>query len=338
MRRLSARRQQPARPPSSAFWRGLKRSVLEYVSIEPQPKRSQNPKSASVPTSQDIGDVGVYTARMVHGGKVRWARLLALSSWGGVLGLGGTAGCGGRTSMLDPEAYAFSSGGDGGGAAIGVAGKTMGGGSSIIGKGGAATSPGKGSASNVDPSLSVAPCQRYCPSYGTQCAARLHGQDCFDACQGEVNGSGSACQALGINSLRCLTPFFTIGGGNCDVAVNNALASCGMVVDAFEKCKMGGKPAPAMPAPVPTPAPMPMPAPPPVVDVTTCASMGGDGGSMSCKQAFQCPDGFYETTCSLPPQMAGLAVCTCFRPDGQVVNVSLQPHGKPCWEAAAFCN
>src|SRR5438034_10830994 len=36
--------------------RGPKRSVLEYVSIGPQRKRSQNPKSAGVVTVKDIGD------------------------------------------------------------------------------------------------------------------------------------------------------------------------------------------------------------------------------------------------------------------------------------------
>src|SRR5689334_3947317 len=51
---------------------------------------------------------------MVHGGRSRWLQLVSLAGSIGMGGLVSVAGCGSRTSMLDPDAYAygFAAGGD----------------------------------------------------------------------------------------------------------------------------------------------------------------------------------------------------------------------------------
>ena len=256
-------------------------------------------------------------------------RVIGLAAAVAVLAPLGTA-CGSRTSMLDSDAYGSDSEG-----VVGVAGSANAPGSGTAGKstngtgapgraGSSSTTPAGGAANSLDPTLALSPCQQYCPGYGTQCKPRLEGKECLSTCQGELNGYGTSCQTLGINALLCLTPFFSANGGDCNAAVNRALAQCGMIVAAFDSCKKGvsGSSTPSTPSK-------------PISALASCPRSGG-GDATSCVQAFACNEGSYVTFCSLPPGSM-LLDCGCVSPNGQMVSVSLPPSSNVCVDAAAFC-
>jgi hypothetical protein len=242
--------------------------------------------------------------------------------------------------MLDPDAYGSSSGGSGGGSGSGPAPITHAGknstGGGLAGKGGTSSgAPGSSGSTSLggkvgagtNPDLSLVPCQQYCPGYGTQCVKRLNGQACLPTCQSELNNFGPACQTLGISALRCLTPFFTPNGRDCDVAVNRALTQCSVIVKAFQDCKQG----------VSTPTPGPQPTP--TVDVASCPSMGSstsDGGS--CQQFFSCPSGTFMTFCSPSGMSQPLAECNCVSPSGAQVGTLLLASPDACFNAANLCS
>lgn len=264
---------------------------------------------------------------LVTGGRFGWARVvwLGVLSWG-VVGLLATAACGSRTSMLDPDAYGQSEGGSSSRNPLGNAGKASPGtgGRPIVATGGATTSPtagtsNTGASSGVDPSLAIAPCQQYCPGYGTQCKKRLKGQECLPTCQGELNNSGPFCQALGTQALNCLAPFFSRGGGDCDAAVNRALTQCGVAVTQFEECKKrfaSGTPSANF--------------------VTSCPRSGDPGGD-TCTQIFSCNNGPYVTFCNPSGQSPARVDCTCITPTGQTLTARIKAEGDACLDAAALC-
>ncbi len=271
---------------------------------------------------------------LVNGGRCGWAGVsLAVAAVISTLGFG----CGSRTSMVDSDVYGVGSDSVGSGGTnnvdpnpVGSAGKKPTGGG-LLGNGGATSSPGSpGGASGVDPSLALSACQRYCPGYGAQCQKRLKGQDCMPTCQGELDGFGATCQALGIQALDCLAPFFSPKGGACDPAVNRALTMCSGVVTAFEYCKEAMTTGPKMPTPTPTPTPTP-------IDVTSCPTAGGVGGSTECKMLFSCPNGQYETYCSPSPQNPNLANCECNSPNGIQTVTQLMQSANACFDAAYAC-
>lgn len=222
--------------------------------------------------------------------------------------------------MLDADAYDSSRDGVGGGGTIPGAG--TGGKNGLPGRGGTgSTTPVGGSASGVDTTLAIAPCQQYCPGYGTQCKKRLEGKDCLATCQGELNGYGPSCQTLGINALRCLTPFFSASGGDCNAAVNRALTQCGMIVAAFDSCKKGisGTAAPSKPS----------------NPVASCLRTRG-GDNRNCSDFFTCNEGSYFTFCA-PASGSMLLDCSCVRPSGQATSGFLVPDGDVCLDATVFC-
>jgi hypothetical protein len=266
----------------------------------------------------------------VIGGLGRWVRVLGAGGLLGGIGLVAAA-CGSRTSALDPEAYEPGDDDDDGtaGKSVSSGGKSSGTGGKSISGGGKLS--GTGSAPGFDPSLAVQPCRQYCPGYGTQCRQRLNGQDCQTACEGEVNGAGQACQALGINALRCLTPFFTPGGLNCDAAVARGLANCGSVVDQFVKCKggnaTGGPTTPSM-----------MPAKPARDVNVACNTLVHTGSGTVCDAIFDCSDGPYLVHCDVN-QVNMLSTCSCTGPTGDFEKAVLMTIGKPCADAARqLCN
>lgn len=255
---------------------------------------------------------------MSVGGRNRWLRgVCAVSTLFG-LGASVVAGCGGRTSALDPDIYTDN---PAGGSSSFLPGAGRGGGGQST-TGGVAPSGGKGGSSSkpkpgaVDPSLAVVPCENYCPGFGTQCAYLVMGPDCMSACQGEANGFGPKCQALAIQSLECLTPFFTPGGSNCDAAVKKGLAKCGKIVDRFEKCKadVSGTPTPN---PIPTPNPTGF-------DLAACAPVGALEQDPQCKQQWACPDGDYVVYCMNDASQPGTSQCGCATPVG-FMNTGSQP-------------
>lgn len=266
---------------------------------------------------------------LVKGGAFGWARLAGrvVVSWG-VVGLLVTAACGSRTSMLDPDAYEVGAGGTFTGP-LGNAGKPS---SSVggrpVGIGGATTTPtagapSSGPVSNVDPSVAVGPCQQYCPGYGSQCKRRLKGQDCLATCQNELNGSGPTCQALGVQTLSCLAPFFSRGGGDCDGAVARALAQCGDIVAKFDACKKEFLRSPGNN--------------PSLNFVGSCLRSGGPMSDGNCSQIFNCNNGPYVTFCNQATDGTMLLDCTCITPDGQTLVSRMLPSADPCLSATTLC-
>jgi hypothetical protein len=190
------------------------------------------------------------------------------------------------------------------------------------GAGSGPTLPAGGAASGVDPILALGPCQQYCAGYGTQCKKRLEGQECLSTCQGELNGYGASCQALGINALRCLAPFFSASGGDCDAAVNRALGQCGAIVAAFDSCKKSFSSS-AKPS-KPTNA------------VASCLRSRGGDANTGCVDTYTCNEGAYFTFCALAPGSM-LLDCNCLLPSGQTTSGVLAPSGDVCLDATVFC-
>jgi hypothetical protein len=127
---------------------------------------------------------------------------------------------------------------------------------------------------------------------------------------------------LGVQALNCLTPFFSRGGGDCDVAVNRALTQCGIAVNQFEACKKqftgsGG--------------------PPPSNFVTSCPRSGGPSDGGNCTQIFECNNGPYVTFCNPSAQSPMLLDCSCVTPNGQSLTARIGASSDACTDAAALC-
>jgi hypothetical protein len=226
--------------------------------------------------------------------------------------------------MLDPDAYGLSEGGTSSTSPLGNAGKSSPGtgGRPVVGTGGVTTSPTAGTGSTgVDPSVAITPCQQYCPGYGSQCKKRLKGQECLPTCQGELNNFGPVCQALGVQTLTCLTPFFSRGGGDCDGAVNRALTTCGALVERFEACKKKFSGSPSMPS---------------SNFVSSCLRSGGPMSDGNCTQIFNCNNGPYITLCNRTGTSM-LLECSCVTPNGQTLDARLPASSDPCLDATALC-
>lgn len=218
--------------------------------------------------------------------------------------------------MLDPDAY-----GEGGSSStnpLGNAGKSSG----PVGSAGTGTTATAGTSSTgVDPTVAVGICAQYCPGYSSQCKKRLKGQECVPTCQGELNNFGPICQSLGVQALSCLSPFFNRNGGDCDGAVNRALAQCSQIVTQFEDCKKNFATSPSMPVPN---------------RVASCQHQE-PVTSGNCTQVFNCSDGPYITFCNPSGQSAALT-CTCLAPTGEMVTSRVNSaSADPCLEAAAPC-
>jgi len=232
--------------------------------------------------------------------------------------------------MLDPDAYRVSEG-DGGSSTTptGQAGKTSTGSAGRpTSNGGASTAPtggtGSGTSSGTDLARATATCEQYCPNYGTQCKKRLKGRECMPTCQGELTNFGPVCEDLGVNALQCLTPFFNPMGGNCDAAVNRALAQCGKIVQAFEDCKdlfskgttsSGGSPASF---------------------VASCPRMSDPGASGNCTEVFACANGQFVTFCS-PSTQPGMVDCGCAPPNRTPGMGRIPFTSDPCLAATSLC-
>lgn len=261
---------------------------------------------------------------LVTGGRFGWARLVWLGGFAiGVLGLGGTAACGSRTSMLDPDAYSVGEGGSSNTSPLGNAGKSSpGSGGRPIGAAGTTAAIGGSNSSGVDPSIAVGVCQQYCPGYSSQCQKRLKGQACIPTCQGELNNFGPVCQALGVKALSCLTPFFSRGGVDCDGAVNRALAQCSGIVTQFEECKKDFSASPGNPS---------------FNFISSCERSGGPMDDGNCAQIFNCTNGPYITLCNPSGSSSKQLQCSCVTPNGQTLEARLPASGDPCLDATALC-
>ena len=186
------------------------------------------------------------------------------------------------------------------------------------------TSSGGGGRSN--PGQATSACTSYCPGYGTQCRERLTSPDCVGTCESELNGYGAACQALGVQTLTCLTPFFTPNGSNCDDAVTRALTKCNSIVKQFEACKKAYKPAPAPSTP---------PSGPEQNNLMGCASLLNDVGSTSCQNVFDCKSSTYIIICNDMPGTR-FSSCSCTGPNG-TKDVQVPAVDNPCPLAVDSC-
>jgi len=282
---------------------------------------------------------------LVHGGR-SWLRVGSVAGFVASAVLLNLAACGSRTSMLDQEAYTtgFGTGGDrsvepptlGNTGKPSAAGNGVGAKPGSSGTGGAGapgkptpTTGGKGGGTGLDPNSATTPCKQYCPGYSTDCANKLKpGQDCVASCEGEINGSGAACQKLGIAALNCLTPFFQ-PGLSCDVAINQGLGKCGQLVSAFQTCT-GPTTTPTMPGQPPTPTPVPMPTPnPPFGCIVNALSIDPS----NCKAALTCSSGAVEIFCTPTPQ-PNIKNCGCLGPNGQMVSAAFMDTPDVCLLAA----
>jgi hypothetical protein len=255
----------------------------------------------------------------VFGGRSGWVRAVAQGATFGSIVVLVAAGCGSRTSMLDPSLYESD--------ADGVSGSGGAGGSSASNVAGAKPVAGSTSNGNVlDPSLAVAPCASYCPGYSTQCAELLNpGQDCMASCQAELNGSGMSCQRQGIDALNCLKPFFSPQGGSCKDAVARGLAQCGKLVNQFQACKKAAGNNSNSPQTMPTPA----------FDPTTCPA-DEQVQQNNCLAIYQCQSGPYVVTCNAPSSSGPQASCQCVAPN-TLHDVTVPAVANPCQLAAKTC-
>ena len=230
-------------------------------------------------------------------------------------------GCGGRTSVLDIDAYGVAGAGVASGGSFSAGGRPSGAGGKA-GTGATAGAPNQ-------PAPTATQCAQYCSGYATTCAQKLNGQNCQQLCAAEIDGFGVTCQALGLAAIQCLAPFFKAGNLSCDVATNNALAQCGATLANFKSCETGNKSAPT---PVPAPVPVPTPTP---SDPLTCPYMGGADAN-SCKYAFNCPDGAYTTICQPTPDGTASS-CTCYH-DAQKSGSNMpRDLSVACYVAVSLC-
>jgi hypothetical protein len=232
--------------------------------------------------------------------------------------------------MLDPEAYDESGFGgssnfSGGKASFG--GKPSFGGNSSATAGRPTGTAGTQASAGAPSTPTTTQCAAYCSGYAATCAKELKGQDCQLVCQAEIDGYGPKCQKLGLAAIKCLTPFFKGGGGDCDTTTSKGLTQCGNKLADFKNCETGG-------APVPTPTPTPTPTP--GFDPATCPNMGGVSPN-SCNAVFACAQGNYETSCFPTPD--GKAThCYCLH-NGVNIMGDMPPtdFAKACYIAAQWC-
>jgi hypothetical protein len=216
------------------------------------------------------------------------------------------AGCGGRTSMLDADAY--SSEGSGGFGNV------------------AGSSNMKLGPNGVDPQRSASACESYCKGFAVKCAAELSGRDCVTTCAQEVNGNGKECQSTGIKALECLAPFFSSSNRTCQAAQSDGTAACSAELGKFAQCT------------VPTNGPMPNPNPQPNPGgtglVRGCDEVLSSTGD-TCIRFYSCMDGPYLVECV--SQLDGNFSCSCSFPSGVAQGAIYGPVADPCVTAATDC-
>jgi hypothetical protein len=130
---------------------------------------------------------------------------------------------------------------------------------------------------------------------------------------------------MGVKALGCLAPFFSVKGGNCDVAVKRALTQCGSAVTAFEDCKKQFNGSPSMPTL------------PSISIGSGCSRSGSPTLGMACKESFACAGSSYVTFCNPTPQSTMLLDCGCVTPTGQMATGRMNASVDPCLDATMFC-
>jgi hypothetical protein len=220
------------------------------------------------------------------------------------------AACGGRTSMLDADAYSSEGLGN------------------TAGSGG----NGKVDPDAVDPKRSAAACESYCKGFRVKCAAELSGRDCNATCAEEVNGNGKQCQSLGIKALECLAPFFSSSSRACQEAQNDGAAACSAELTQFAPCAVQTNGPMPNPNPNPNPQPNPSPGRPGLVSGCDAAVSSTPD---ACIRFYSCQDGPYLVECV--SQLDGNFSCSCSFPSGVTQGAIYGPVADPCLTAATDC-
>jgi len=287
-------------------------------------------------------------------------RLRVLEGFG-TLVLAVLAGCGGRSSVLEPDSAsiaanqpaggstatpppnasvgatgnASSSGGKGlptggnsgvpagGRSSSGSAGSAAAGGS-ISGAGGAAGSASGGSA-GLD-SAAFSKCDDYCTASAQPrpCPSGFSPLECTSSCTSELSAYGPECQGLGIALLDCLTTVYK-HSSSCSEVDRLSLAKCSALFTSYQACV------------APTPHPVPTPDPPPLL---TCSSSGSSSNG-KCSLDVKCTSGaYYSVSCYQTGADQSTCTCNASFPDGSASggNFGLNENASfACYDSLATC-
>jgi hypothetical protein len=269
-----------------------------------------------------------------------WVKSGVRAGGAALLGAVLVVGCGSRTSMLELEGFDDGFGGSssrGGssskGGSTGRSGSSSKGGSIGRGGTGAAGTPSNigGKASTTPGTPATQACRQYCAGYSITCAEDLEDDNCQGLCENEINSATPACSALGLEAVKCLTPFFRAGSGSCESATSRGLVQCGATLAKFKMCSGAN-----MMPPGPGPGPGPRPPGPGMNEPTSCATMGAVS-PLDCQVTFACASGLYDITCETNPD-GGAAHCSCYRGNSVMVfDLSLLPSSSACYQAFIYC-
>jgi len=267
------------------------------------------------------------------------------------------AGCGGRSTTLDPDSVpvaenepstggssgkssgagnapgAGSTTGSGaaptgsGSATAGTPGKggTAGGGATGSGSGGSSPSGGAstgGAGPTIDPYLPA--CNDYCSVVSSGvCPSQFNSfQECNGACQQEVTQQTASCQKSAVALLACLTSAFRNNAG-CAEIDQLFVGKCSQLATAYQACVDTG--------------PEPGPKPPPV---STCSSSGNSGGG-ACSLNVKCDSGaYYTVSCYQANAEQSSCSCSSMSPDGSGSGSSFSLNESvnvACYDSIAVC-
>jgi hypothetical protein len=243
--------------------------------------------------------------------------------------------CGSRSPILELEGFDDGFGGSTSRAGSSKGGSTSRGGSSTSrgGTGAAGAPSNNGGKVNTTPNTpATLPCQQYCAGYSVTCAQELEDDNCQGLCEDELNSATPPCSALGLEAVKCLTPFFRAGSGSCEPATNRGLVQCGATLAKFKTCSGA-----TMTAPGPRPGPGPGPGPAPGTnEPDSCPNMG-TVSPVDCQVTFACASGLYDVHCSDAPE-AGETYCSCYTGDvGTSFPMIRTPLASACRDAFEFC-
>jgi hypothetical protein len=174
-------------------------------------------------------------------------------------------------------------------------------------------------------------CRQYCRGYSVTCAQELEDDNCQALCEDELNAAAPACQAFGLEAVKCLTPFFQPNAGSCEAATSRGLVQCGAVLAKFKTCSG----ATMMP---PGPGPGPGPGPDPGFDEPASCPNMGTVSPYGCQVTFACPSGLYDISCESNPNTGGGTHCYCYRDNqGTMFEIGLTSSSSACYEAYPYC-
>ena len=259
------------------------------------------------------------------------------------------AGCGGRSSMLDPDAVSVEANQPAGGSTASPGSSTVGsgaktgagatgsaaaprdkvptGGSAGSGNAGSTPTPGErgaagaasGGASGFDP-VTIGACNDYCIA-GTQgpCPSLSSAAECASSCSSELLSQTLACQKLGSTLLSCLTTVYK-NSNSCSEVDQLSAAKCSALFASYQGCV------------APTPDPMP---------TQLACSSSGSSSNGKCGLKVECTSGaYYTVSCSQTSPDQSSCTCNSIFPNGSGTgaNFFLDENATfACYDSLATC-